>query len=83
MLNFYLLLPSLVDHHFFLLVERSFLEINAKGGEILGENVREERLICGFKGIKERHIRFFNFMAWCVQGKFKLMLLIRIIYASV
>ena len=64
-------------------MERSFLEINAKGGEILGENVREERLICGFKGIKERHIRFFNFMAWCVQGKFKLMLLIRTVYASV
>jgi hypothetical protein len=42
-------------------VERSFLEINAKGGEILGESVREERLICGFKGVKWRHIRFFNF----------------------
>jgi len=26
-------------------VERSFLEINAKGGEILGKNVRGERLI--------------------------------------
>jgi len=45
MLNFYLLLPSLIDQYFFLLVERSFLEINAKGGEILGENVRGERLI--------------------------------------
>jgi len=45
MLNFYLLLPSFVDHHFFLSVERSFLEINVKGGEILGENVRGERLI--------------------------------------
>ena len=66
MLNFYLLLPSLVNHHFFLLVERSFLEINAKGGEILGESVRGEidRLICGFKGVKERYIRFFNF--YCV-----------------
>jgi len=57
-------LPSLVYHYFFLLVERSFLEINAKGREILGENVREERLICGFKGVKERHIRFFNL--YCV-----------------
>jgi hypothetical protein len=41
-------------------VERSFLDINAKGEEILGKSVREERLICGFKGVKERHIRFFN-----------------------
>jgi hypothetical protein len=42
-------------------VERSFLEINAKGGEILGESVREEgRLICGFKGVKQWHIRFFK-----------------------
>jgi hypothetical protein len=42
-------------------VERSFLEINGKGGEILGESVREEdRLICGFKGVKQRHIRFFE-----------------------
>jgi hypothetical protein len=32
-----------------------------QGGEILGENVREERLICGFKGVKERYIRFFIF----------------------
>jgi hypothetical protein len=32
-------------------VDRSFLEINAKGGEILGESVREERLICGFRGV--------------------------------
>jgi hypothetical protein len=40
-------------------VERSFLEINAKWGEILGKSVREERLICGFKGIKGMHIRFF------------------------
>ena len=64
MLNFYLLLPSLIDQHFFLLVERSFLEINAKRGEILGESVRGERLICGFKGVKERHINFFNF--YCV-----------------
>jgi hypothetical protein len=45
-------------------VERSFLEINAKGGEILGESAKEERLICGFKGVKERYIRFFNF--YCV-----------------
>ena len=30
-------------------------------GEKYGENVREERLICGFKGVKERHIRFSNF----------------------
>ena len=55
-------MSSLVYHHFFLLVERSFLEINAKEGEILGESVREERLICGFKGVKGRHIRFFNFL---------------------
>jgi hypothetical protein len=47
-------------------VERSFLEINAKGGEILGENVREEILICGFKGIKGSHIRFLIFLVWCV-----------------
>jgi hypothetical protein len=33
-------------------VERSFSEIYAKGGETLGESVREERLICGFKGVK-------------------------------
>ena len=62
MLNFYLPLPSLVYHYFFLLVERSFLEINAKGEEILGESVREKGLICGFKGVKGRHIRFFNFL---------------------
>ena len=37
------------------------MEINAKGGEILGESVRGEILICGFKGVKERDIRFFNF----------------------
>jgi hypothetical protein len=43
-------------------VERSFSEIYAKGGEILGESVREERLICGFKGVKGRHIRFFIFI---------------------
>jgi len=43
------------------LVERSFLEINAKGGEILGKSVREERLICGFKEVKGRHIRIFIF----------------------
>jgi len=43
------------------LVERSILEINAKGGDILVENVRGERLICGFEGVKERHVRFFNF----------------------
>jgi hypothetical protein len=55
-------LPSFVYHYFFLSVERSFLEINAKGGEILGESVREERLICRFKGVKERHISFFNFL---------------------
>jgi hypothetical protein len=48
-------------------VERSFLEINAKGGEILGESVREERLICGLKGVKERHIRFFNFCVVCAR----------------
>jgi hypothetical protein len=35
-------------------VERSFLEINAIGGEILKKSVREERLICEFKGVKER-----------------------------
>jgi hypothetical protein len=45
-------------------VERSFLEINAKGGETLVKSVREERLICGIKGVKERHIRFFKF--YCV-----------------
>jgi len=61
---------------------RSFLEINAKGGEILGESIREERLICGLKGVKERHVRFFK-IVWFVQGQFKLMLLIRTIYASV
>jgi hypothetical protein len=33
-------------------------------GEKYWENVREERLICGFKGVKERHIRFFQFL-WC------------------
>jgi hypothetical protein len=49
-------------------VERYFLEINAKGGEILGDSGSEERLICGFKGVKERHIKFFNFIVWCVQG---------------
>jgi hypothetical protein len=38
-------LSSLVYHYFFFLVERSFLEFNAKGGEILGESVREERLM--------------------------------------
>jgi hypothetical protein len=48
------------------LVERSFLKINAKGGEILGESVRE-RLICGFKGVKERHIRFFIFCVVCAR----------------
>jgi hypothetical protein len=47
-------------------VERSFLEINAKGGEILGESAREERLMCGFRRVKERHIRFF--LVCCVQG---------------
>jgi hypothetical protein len=36
------------------------LEINAKG-EKYWESVREERLICGFKGVKERCIRFFIF----------------------
>jgi hypothetical protein len=30
-------------------------------GEKYWENVWEERLICEFKGVKERHIRFFNF----------------------
>jgi len=54
--------PSLVYHYFFLSVERSFLEINANGGEILGGSVREERLICGLKRVKERHIRFFKFL---------------------
>jgi hypothetical protein len=49
-------------------MERSFLEFNAKGGEILGERVRKERLIYGFKGVKERHIRFFQLFVWCVQG---------------
>jgi hypothetical protein len=49
-------------------VERSFLDINAKGEEILGKSVREERLICGFKGVKERHIRFFNIYCVVVQG---------------
>jgi hypothetical protein len=39
MLNFYLLLPLLVNHHFFLLVGRSFLEINAKGGECKGREI--------------------------------------------
>ena len=56
MLNFYLLLSSLVDHHFFLLVERSFLEINAKGGEILGKNVRGERLMRMERGKGEAYI---------------------------
>ena len=64
MLNFYLPLALTCLPLFPPLVERSFLEINAKGEEILGENVREERLLCGFKGVKERHIRFFNF--YCV-----------------
>ena len=62
MLNFYLPLALTCLPLFLPLVDRSFLEINAKGGEILGESVREERLICGFKGVKERHIRFFNFL---------------------
>jgi hypothetical protein len=35
-------LPSLVYSYFFLSVEKSFLEINAKGGEILEASVREE-----------------------------------------
>jgi hypothetical protein len=48
-------------------VDRSFLEINAKGGEILGESVREERLICGFRGVKEEAYKIFHFV-WCVQG---------------
>ena len=38
MLNLGLMLLSLVYHHFFLLLERPFLEINAKGGEILEES---------------------------------------------
>jgi hypothetical protein len=46
-------------------VERSFLEINAKGGEILGESVREERLICGFRGVKEEAYKIFQFLC-CV-----------------
>jgi hypothetical protein len=52
MLNFYLPLALTCPSHFFLLVERSFLKINAKGEEILGESVRGERLICGFKGVR-------------------------------
>ena len=59
--TFTYLLPSLLYHYFLLLVERSSLEINAKGGEILGDSVREERLICVFKGVKGRHIRIFIF----------------------
>jgi hypothetical protein len=47
-------------------VERFFLEINAKDRDILGESVRE-RLICGFKGVKERHIKFFIFCVVCAR----------------
>jgi hypothetical protein len=32
-----------------------------KGEKYWKESVREERLICGFKGVKERHIIFFKF----------------------
>jgi hypothetical protein len=36
-----------------------------KGEKYWGEGVRGERLICGFKGVKQRHIRFFKFCGVC------------------
>jgi hypothetical protein len=41
-----------------------------KGEKYWGEGIRGERLICGFKGVKDRHIRFFlKFLfVWCMQG---------------
>jgi hypothetical protein len=53
-LNFYLLL-ALTCLPSFLSFGGDFFKINAKRGKILGESVRE-RLICEFKGVKERHI---------------------------
>jgi hypothetical protein len=52
------MLLSLVYHHFFLLLERSFLEINAKGGEILEESEIDMWMERG-KG--EAYKIFFNF----------------------
>jgi hypothetical protein len=43
--TFIYLLPSPVYHYFFLLEERSFLEIDARGGEILEECVKYGREI--------------------------------------